>query len=188
MIAHLKGIIEYIEDDFLILDVGGVGYRVFYGMIPNMQTKASLKLHIVYQHKEDSVTLYGFATRQEATMMRTIQSRVSGVGGKSAMLIMRTLTTTQIADAVLNERPEVFKTVHGIGKKTAERIVLELKDVMENMPIVPGQLPKSGNIDDARAGLRALGFTIGEIEKSLEGVNRELPSEEIIRKALERLG
>jgi len=188
MIAHLKGIVELIEDEYLVLDVGGVGYRVFYASIPDLHIGSELKLHIIFQHKDDGITLFGFNTTQEATLMRTIQSRVSGVGGKSAMMIMRSLTPGQIADAVMNERPEVFKTVHGIGKKTAERIVLELRDVMSKLPVVPGQLPASGSIDDARAALRALGFTIGEVEKSLDGIDRELSSEDIIRKALEKLG
>ncbi len=188
MIAHLKGTVEHVEDEFLVLDVHGVGYRVFHAVIPELAVGKELKIHIVHQQKEDSVTLFGFNTAQEATLMRTIQGRVSGVGGKTAMMIMRSLTPGQIADAVMNERPDVFKTVPGIGKKTAERIVLELRDIMSKLPVVPGQLPASGSIDDARAALRALGFTIGEVEKSLAGIDRELSSEDIIRLALEKLG
>ncbi|HOO97452.1 MAG TPA: Holliday junction ATP-dependent DNA helicase RuvA [Caldisericia bacterium] len=190
MIAHLEGRIDLIDDEFIVIDVGGMGYRVFHGNIEGLQLGRTIKVHIVYQQKEDGVTLFGFGTSQEANLMRTIQGRVSGVGGKSALMILRTLTPSQIADAVINERPDVFKTVHGIGKKTSERIVLELRDVMSQIPIGVGveRTTASSAIDDARAALRALGFTIGEVEKALDGIGKELSSEEIITAALEKLG
>ena len=78
MIAHLEGRIDLIDDDFIVIAVAGIGYRVFHGHIDDLVLGKTLKVHIVYQHKEDGVTLFGFGRSQEANLMRTIQNRVSG--------------------------------------------------------------------------------------------------------------
>lgn len=187
MIAHLNGIVDSIEDDYIILDVAGVGYQVFIGKVPDLSIGGQLKLFTIQQFKEDGVTLFGFATQTECKLMQTITSKVSGVGGKTALGILRNLSPGQIADAVIYEKPHIFQSVPGIGAKLSQRICLELKDAMGQVQVKT--LPVGGDmVDEARAALRALGFSMGEVERALSGLGKtEKSAEEIIKTALGKL-
>jgi Holliday junction DNA helicase RuvA len=189
MIAHLNGIVDSIEDDYIILDVAGVGYQVFIGKVPDLSIGGQLKLFTIQQFKEDGVTLFGFATQTECKLMQTITSKVSGVGGKTALGILRNLSPGQIADAVIYEKPHIFQSVPGIGAKLSQRLCLELKDAMGQVQIQAKSLSVGGDmVDDARAALRALGFSMGEVERALSGLGKtEKSSEEIIKTALGKL-
>lgn len=189
MIAHLCGTVETIEDEYIVLDVGGVGYQVFIGKIPDLSIGGNLKLHTIQQFKEDGVTLFGFATQTECKLMQTIMAKVSGVGGKTALGILRNLSPGQIADAVIYEKPHVFQAVPGIGAKLSQRMVLELKDAMGQVQVQSRALPVGGDMmDEARAALRALGFSMGEVERALAGLGKtEKSAEDIIKTALGKL-
>jgi holliday junction DNA helicase RuvA len=187
MISHLVGTVDSIDDDYIVLDVGGVGYQVFIGKVPDLSLGATIKLYTIQQFKEDGVTLFGFGTQTECKLMQTITSKVSGVGGKTALGILRILSPGQIADAVIYDKPHVFQSVPGIGAKLSQRLCLELKDAMGQ--VQTKSLPIGGDMmDEARAALRSLGFSIGEVEKSLSGLGKtEKSAEEIIKTALGRL-
>lgn len=187
MISHLDGKIDAIEEDTITIDVGGIGFEVYVAKIPGLSEGAQMLIHTVWQIKEDGVTIFGFATRQESELFKTITSKVSGVGGKTALTILKSLSPAQIAEAVIHEKAHVFRAISGIGPKMSERIVLELRDVMSKMTI--SSVPSGGDeMDEARAALRSLGFSIGEVEKALSGVKaHDLKSEEIIKVALGKL-
>ncbi len=187
MIAHLDGRIEQIEDDSIVLDVNGLGFEVQIAKIPGLAIGAQTRIYTVWQFKEDGVTIFGFSSPGESKLFKAICAKVSGVGGKTALALLRGLTPGQIADAVVHEKAHVFKAIPGIGQKTAERIVLELRDMMAEVSYAPA--PVGGDkVDEARAALRSLGFSIGEIEKALSGLKpQSMTSEDIIKIALSKL-
>ncbi len=187
MIAHLDGRIEQIDDESIVLDVNGLGFDIQIANIPELSIGLQIRIYTVWQFKEDGVTIFGFATPGESKLFKTICAKVSGVGGKTALAILRGMTPGQIADAVIHEKTHVFRTIPGIGQKTAERIILELRDMMAKVSYAPS--PIGGDrVDEARAALRSLGFSIGEIEKALSGLkSQSMTSEEIIKTALSRL-
>jgi len=189
MINHLDGTIEDFDDEVVVLNVNGIGFEILVGRVSGVEIGKSLRLYTVWRfNSEDGYTIFGFETPQESKLLKTITSKVSGVGGKTALSLLKTLTPGQIADAVIHEKAHVFRAVSGIGPKMSERIVLELRDVMAGMPVQPGSIGKSDEIDEAREALRALGFSIGEIEKAFDGIKgKGASSEEIIKHALSRL-
>ena len=187
MIAHLDGTVESVEEDIAIIDVGGVGYEVHIGRILGLTEGVKMRVYTVQQFKEDGVIVFGFGSPDEVKLFKTITSKVSGVGGKIALSILRSLTPSQIADAVVHERSHVFRAIPGIGPKMSERIVLELRDVMASVAFTTTSI-SGDQVDEARVALRSLGFSIGEVEKALSGLKqKELTSEEIIKQALGKL-
>jgi Holliday junction DNA helicase RuvA len=154
----------------------------------------------LYTHlivREDLWTLFGFPNTEELGLFKQILN-ISGLGGKSALGIVNRLSPAEIAGAVLNGDAKPFQTVPGIGKKTAQRIVLELKDKVEKMGIAPGapssrpavkdQTPAGDN--DAIAALCQLGYSAAESKKAVVTVLAEEPlldSDALLRKALLRL-
>jgi len=187
MIATIKGIVTNLEDNLAILDVGGVGFAVF---VP-----ANITLHIgeqqvLYTHlhvRENELTLYGFLDPDEKQLFEILLS-VSGVGPKAALSVMSTLSADTLRRAVLNDQPEVLSRAPGVGKKTAQAIVLHLKDKIARQGYSGIQV----NEDDADiiAALTALGFSVVEAQRALQQLPRdvELSLDQKIRRTLAMLG
>ena len=199
MIASVRGEIIDIEDDALVVTVNGIGLRV-YAPLNRMQGAYRLNDEIfLYTHlivREDQWTLFGFPGKKELALFKLILN-ISGIGGKSALMVLSQLSPGEIAGAVDAGDAKPFERVSGIGKKTAQRIGLELKDKIAKLgiagaPVVEKPKETAVEIDngDAVAALCQLGYTAAEAKKAVVAVVSEDPlidGETLLRKALLRL-
>lgn len=194
MIGSLNGILSFKAPPQLMIDVGGVGYELEAPMstiydLPALGEK--VKLHTQQIFKEDGVALYGFLTLAERALFRLLL-KVSGIGGKSALSILSGVEPEQFSRLIANADLTALTRIPGIGKKTAERLVVELKDKLGTLPsttgikLAPGARavpadPRAEAID----ALLALGYRPQEVSKLVEQIKEpDLSVEDIIRRAL----
>ena len=195
MIESLHGTVLYKEPNYVVVECGGVGY----GCKASMQTVAAVgavgeevSLFTRLTVREDDVSLYGFASRSERSCFDQLTS-VSGVGPKNALSILSDLTPDRFALAVAAGDPKAFTKTKGIGTKTAQRIVLELKDKVAKSTEAAGfyeapAVVAGGAMEEAMSALLVLGYTQGEVAGVLQSLDASLPSSELIRQSLMKLG
>ena len=182
MIARLRGKPVARTAEGLVLDVGGVGYLVAAttGALRKADGAAEVTVETYLHVREDVLQLYGFADTAERELFVQLLS-VNGVGPKVALAILSSATPVDLRRAIAREDAARFQAIPGIGKKTAERIVLELKEklgtVVEAAPAAAGDLL-------ARDALVELGWSVADAERVLAAVDPELPVEEQVRLAL----
>lgn len=190
MIGYLRGKVSHLFADHCFLDVNGVGYRVF---IPQSTRQSLAKnaetiLFTYLNVREDALLLYGFLTQQEYDLFIHLTS-VSGIGPRVALSILSTVTPTDFIMAVGQKNYAVLTKIPGIGKKTAERIVLELKDKLgATCPVEAGAvefISTSGNLqNEAMQALMALGYSQAEIAPVIRKAAEATSVEQIIKLAL----
>jgi Holliday junction DNA helicase RuvA len=187
MIARLRGKPVASTPEGLLLDVGGVGYLV--AATPSAVRKAEGAEEVTvetYLHvREDAMQLYGFAERAERELFVQLLS-VNGVGPKVALAIVSGSPAEELRRAIVREDAVRFQAIPGIGKKTAERIVLELKEKLAVTAIAPAG---GVDLDDhvvARNALVELGYSIADAERALAETDGDAPPEERVRQALRR--
>ena len=165
--------------DGIVLDVNGVGYLV--AATPSVLRLGEELTVQTYMHvREDALQLYGFATAEERELFVHLLS-VNGVGPKVALAIVSGSTPAELRRAIALEDTKRFEAIPGIGKKTAQRVVLELKEKLGG----PGALaPAASSALVARDALVELGYSVIDADRALEGIDRTLPLEEQIRRAL----
>jgi Holliday junction DNA helicase RuvA len=188
MIARLRGRAVANTPEGLVLDVGGVGYLV--AATPAAVHKADgadeVSLHTYLHVREDALQLYGFADASERELFVHLLS-VNGVGPKVALAIVSGSPAAELRRAIALEDSARFQAIPGIGKKTAERIVLELKGKLaDGVPAPAGAPDKGGPHLVAREALVELGWTLVEAEQALADTDPEAPPEERVRQALKR--
>ncbi len=194
MIDYIKGQIIELTPTELILECGGIGYSI----LISLQTFEKLQLEtkaVVYIHhylREEEELYFGFATKDERELFRLLIS-VSGIGVGSARMMLSSLSSDEIRSAIISENVNRIKSVKGIGLKTAQRLVLELKDkVVKGEGSDSSALFKNSNavVDEATTALVMLGFTKPNINKVIPQILKENPSakvEDIIKAALQKL-
>jgi holliday junction DNA helicase RuvA len=186
MIARLRGKPGANTPEGLILDVGGVGYLVH--ATPTAVRKGDSADEITvetYLHvREDTMQLYGFADRSERELFVQLLA-VSGVGPKVALAIVSGSPVADLRRAILREDSARFQAIPGIGKKTADRIVLELKEKLGSEDVAPDAGPDTPYLV-ARDALVELGWSVLDAERALAEVDAELPPEERVRLALKK--
>jgi holliday junction DNA helicase RuvA len=188
MIARLTGRPAGVRGDALVLDVGGVGYLVTATQSALRQAQGAQEVALeIYTHvREDALQLYGFSEPGERELFEHLLS-VSGVGPKVALAIVSGSTPADLRRAIALEDTARFVAIPGIGKKTAQRVVLELREKLgaeaaADVEARPGAPPELV----ARDALVELGFSVVEAEQALAGVDPELEPEERVRRALRR--
>ncbi len=184
MIGYIKGKIIGKGESYLLVENNGLGYRVV--VTPATYEKnlgSDLELHTYLQVREDALNLFGFATVAELQFFELLIT-VSGVGPKMAMSVLSAGDIELIKNAIISEDIIVFTKIGGVGKKTAERITVELKEKLGALTNLTGGLSKS---DEVLSALESLGYSNKEIKDSLLKVDRSLSSEEKIRQALKYL-
>jgi Holliday junction DNA helicase RuvA len=184
MIGFLRGQVITTGGSWMLLDVSGVGYEVF---APSRLIDAALveQEQAVFTHlvvREDSLTLYGFASRAEKELFQLLID-ISGIGPKIALAILSTYTPAEVQQAAVQQNAAVFSAVSGIGKKNAERIVLELKNKSWGDQL-PGQLSGSGPSGQLQSALSSLGYSSAEVVQMSKQVDPSLPLSEQIKQAL----
>ena len=176
MIAKLTGIVDEILDDAVVIDVGGVGYLVYATtrLLHESTVGAQISLQIEHIIKQDAQFLCGFQTKEEVAVFRVLLN-VHGIGVRSALAILSTLSISEIATAIATQDAIPLSRVSGIGKKTAERILLELKD--KTLSTLKDVKPQSNeNINDAMLGLLSLGYQKSSVVPLLQKISKELGS------------
>ena len=190
---------------YIVIDVGGLGYKIFMsdsGIEKLGDIGKTVKVHTYYRVREDDISIYGFNTLEELKMFELLIS-VSGVGAKTALAMLAVCEPTDFALAVITEDIKTLTQIPGIGAKSAQRIVLELKDkikkeqqIQELTEASKGTKTKveiaienSQKVEEAIAALQVLGYNKKEIEKAFEKIEKEeLSTEDLIRKGLSVLG
>jgi len=187
MIARMRGKPILRDADELVLDVGGVGYRLY--ATPSAVRKSEDAEEVVVEThlhvREDALQLYGFADAAERELFEQLLA-VSGVGPKVALAIVSGYSPAELRRAIMREDAALFQTIPGIGKKTAQRVVLELKERIAPLAAVDGA-PHLGPGDGhavARDALVELGYSAAEAEQRLAETDPDLPPAERVRQAL----
>jgi holliday junction DNA helicase RuvA len=181
MISRLRGVPAGRSAEGLVVDVNGVGYLVAASAATLRRAEGAAELVVeTYLHvREDTLQLYGFVDAAERELFTQLLT-VNGVGPKVALAIVSGSTATELRRAIANEDIARFQAIPGIGKKTAERIVLELKG-----KTTPGDAPVVGSVLSVeRDALIELGYTLLEADQALAAIDPELPAEERVRLAL----
>lgn len=196
MFAYIKGSLEEKGSNYVVIDVSGIGYKIF--MSDNSiqsigELGEKVKVHTYYYVREDNISLYGFLSKEELKMFELLLS-VSGIGAKSAISMLSNITPSSFAFAVISNDVATLKGLPGIGAKTAQRIILELQDKLktEEKLAVEGakeqietEIYNSENIKEAIQALQILGYNKKEIDKAMQKLKDEnLSVEELIKKGL----
>jgi Holliday junction DNA helicase RuvA len=193
MIDYIKGAITQITPAFITIETGGVGYFINISLttFSKLEGKTDLKVLVHEVIREDAHLLYGFADKEERDIFRHLIS-VTGVGASTARMMLSSLTPAEIEKSIIGSDVDLLKSVKGIGLKTAQRIIVDLRDKI-------GKQAGSGEIfaladntrrDEALSALVMLGFAKGAVSKVLEKIVREekdLTVEEMIKRALKNL-
>jgi len=192
MISYLFGKIKYKDNKSITLEINGVGYEVFVSepILEKLKVDENKEFFISSYVREDTFSLYGFETQEEKIFFELLIS-VSGVGPKSALQTLSIAKLSEIKKAILRDDPSLLKKVSGIGTKTAERIVVELKNKLDNILIDRNE--KIDLTSDGQTGafeaLQSLGYSAQEIRNALRKVPNETENEdEIIKQVLKLLG
>jgi len=193
MITHIQGKLTEKNPTDVVIDCNGVGYKLnislhTYSQISNQE---HLKLYTHLQVKEDSHTLYGFSSLSERLMFRLLIS-VSGIGASTARTMLSSLTPKQVREGIAIEDVALIQSVKGIGLKTAQRVIIELKDkVLKVYDIDEGMVAQSNtNKDEALSALEVLGFTKKQSDRVVDKIISKTPDatvEAIIKEALKNL-
>ncbi|MFH1684138.1 MAG: Holliday junction branch migration protein RuvA [Candidatus Margulisiibacteriota bacterium] len=198
MISHLKGILEHIDKAHLVVDVGNIGYQVkvssgTLGRLPKVGEKVHLYTYQVV--REDDISLYGFLTREERSLFALLLS-VSGIGPKASLSIISGFPIGKIVTAITQGDVDLISTVPGIGKKTAQKLVIELKEkVAKAYAIKPADMTigikgDQPVISDAISALISLGYSPREARDTILRSGADLSSqsvEDVIKQALKSL-
>ena len=192
MYEYLSGRVDYIGEDYAVIDISGLGYRVF----TSQNSMKSLKLgeiSKIFTHlivKEDDLVLYGFATREELGMFKLLIS-VSGVGPKAAASLLNQYKASELAVAILSRDIAKLSKAQGIGKKISERIILELKDKIDTESAVGGieVFGGSDEISQVIEALTALGYNYSIAANAVMKLkDKNKPIDILIKEALRQLG
>lgn len=194
MFAYIKGSLEMKFKNYVVIDVGGLGYKIFMAenAIDNIGEIGNIvKVFTYYRVREDDVSIYGFNTQEQLRMFELLLS-VSGVGAKSALGMLSCIEPSEFAIAVISNNVKLLTQIPGIGPKSAQRIILELKDKLkaeQNEEQIEESKAKSAkvneNVQEAISGLMVLGYSKKDIEKAFEHLAIEtLSVEDLIKKGL----
>lgn len=194
MIYSVRGKLIHTENSAAVVECGGVGYlcQTTYNTLRTLKLNTEVTLYTYLNVREDAVDLFGFATQSELATFKTLIS-VSGVGPKAGLSILSELTAEQVAMAIATDDIKTITRAQGIGKKIAQRIILELKDKLaksEQTQTGSVQMPKAagGNVPKAIEALGVLGYTPTDVSPVLAQFDASLPVEQLIAMTLKQMG
>ena len=200
MIEYIKGEIAELTPAYAVIETGGVGYglNITLNTYSAVQGRKEARLHVFESIREDAYNLYGFATRQEREMFLLLIS-VSGVGANTARMILSELTAAELCNVISQGNEKILKTVKGIGLRTAQRIIVDLKDKIAALGIT-GEQPSAAVVqaetinkevrDEAVGALTMLGFAPAPSAKVVTAIlkdNPTLPVEQVVKVALKQI-
>jgi len=199
MIAYVSGTLVDKDPDTALVDVNGIGYRVHvptstYERLPD--TDEEVTLHTYHYLREDDEALYGFATKAERTVFETMTG-VSRVGPKLALSALSAMTPSELRDHVMEEDKSRLTEISGVGSKTADRLIVELRDPLANLDVLGDSAPLSGGTDaraearaDALKALTELGLNKADAERAIRQVLRDdagvQSADQLVQRALKQ--
>ncbi len=198
MIEYIKGKLDDVTPTMAVVDCNGVGYGINISLntFSAIQGKAEVKLYIYEAIREDAYVLYGFATKQERELFLMLIT-VSGIGGNTARMILSALSPSELCNVISSGNEKLLKMVKGIGLKTAQRIIVELKDKIQNIGVestgnvsTPISAANNEIFEEAVAALTMLGFAQAPSQKVVGQIlheEPEAPVQKVIKVALTRL-
>lgn len=197
MISYINGVLKIIEDSFVIVETNGIGYSIQmspYTISRLPAVNGQVKIYTFMSVSENDISLFGFLSMEELNMFNRLKT-VNGVGGKSAMAILGVLTPAEISLAVITEDIKMLSKCPGIGKKTAQRIALELKDKVSDRDAlgqvsdinVSSAVEMSSDKADAVEALIALGFSRSESVMAVGKIDGDYSSNQLVSQALKLL-
>lgn len=178
MIATLRGEVSQIEDNALILEVGGVGLRVFVPAPLRTKLKAGERAFL-YTHlvvREDALTLYGFESQSDRELFNILLG-VDGVGPKVALSVLSTMTLDAVQRAVFADEAELLSRVPGVGKKTAQKMALHLKDKLKPTDALAKIAAMSDKDSEVLAALTSLGYSVVEAQAAIQAIPKDAPDD-----------
>lgn len=186
MIGRIKGILIEKIPPFILLDCQGVGYEIEVPMttffdLPDEGSEVSLLTHLVV--REDAHLLFGFATNSERHMFRQL-IKVNGIGAKVALSILSSIESNELTNAIKTDDTNMLIKIPGIGKKTAERLVLELKDRVKDIEVTQASKYVITNIDDIENALISLGYSASQASIAIKALPDNISVNDGIRQAL----
>lgn len=195
MYEYISGKVAELAPTYAVVEAAGVGYYINISLqtFSAVEHADNVRLYVHFAVREDAQTLYGFATKEERELFRSLIS-VSGVGGNTARTILSTYSPSELRNIIATENAVLLKNVKGLGLKTAQKIIVELSgkialmgaaSAVETAPVADG-----GIYDEAMAALMMLGFQRAASDKALKAILKESPSiavEEAVRQALRRM-
>ncbi|WXR61256.1 Holliday junction branch migration protein RuvA [Peptostreptococcaceae bacterium AGR-M142] len=194
MFNYIKGTIEEIQDDFFIIESNNMGYKInsSYESLKNLKLRENIKIHTRVFLKDDEFAIYGFLSKEELKMFELLKT-VSKVGNKVALGILSFDSLNNIKNYIVNEDVKSISKAQGVGKKTAERIILELKDkveatfdIIDRMDMLKG-VQNNDKIKDIKDALLNFGFESYKINEVLKMIDINATLEECIKKSLKLL-
>ena len=204
MLAYIKGELAEKEIGYIVIDVNGLGYKIFmseFGIEKIGTIGETVKVYTYYKVSEDDISIYGFCTKEELRMFELLIS-VSGIGAKTAVTMLGVIEPSKFAVAVISGDTDTLKTIPGVGLKSAQRIILELKDkikkekqIVELSNASPEEKSKitqiainEDKVEEAISAFQVLGYQRKDIEKIIKKIDiNNLPLEEIIKQGLKLL-
>lgn len=194
MYDYLRGRLAEVQPTYAVVDCAGVGYyaNISLNTFSKISAQSEVLLYVHLIVREDAHILYGFATKEERTIFRQLIS-VSGIGPNTASLMLSAMSVNEIVGAIQTGNVDTIKRVKGIGLKTAQRVIIELKDKMgagADVPVLVGMGVDNPAKEEAMAALLALGFVKSGAQKVLDKLCAQNPSasvEELIKQALKLL-
>ena len=188
MIATLRGEVSQIEDNAIILEVGGVGLRVFVPATLRTRLKAG-EAAFLYTHlvvREDALTLYGFESQADRELFNILLG-VDGVGPKVALSVLSTMTLDAVQRAVFADEADLLSRVPGVGKKTAQKMALHLKDKLKPTDALAKVAAMSDKDSEVLAALTSLGYSVVEAQAAIQSIAKDAPDdvEDRLRLALQ---
>ena len=206
MLAYIKGKLEMKMTGYVVIDVGGLGYKVYMseaGIANIGNIGDTVKVHTFYRVREDDISIFGFNTLEELKMFELLLG-VSGVGAKTALTMLAVCEPSDFALAVISEDVKALTGIPGIGPKSAKRIILELKDKIKKEQEIENiknqvenkksntkiklAIENDDKLQEAISALQVLGYNKKEIEKAFDKLDtKEMSTEELIKKGLSLL-
>lgn len=187
MIGRLSGELAAVGAEFVIVDVGGVGYEIAVTGRAIAEFGSVGSPIVVFTHlhvREDQLALFGFTTTDDRDLFRLLLG-VAGVGPKVALAILSTMSADDLRRVVATDDAAALTAVPGIGKRSAQKLMLELRPKLE---VPEGDLQPSGALGEVRIALDGLGYQADEIGTALRDLPADLPVEELLKRALQKLG
>lgn len=193
MIGFIRGDIEAIYEDKVVIDTGSIGYNVYVpaSVIDKIKIGDEVTMYTYLNVREDAMNLFGFLSRDDLDMYKMLIS-VNGIGPKVALSILSYLSINDLKYAIVSGDASTISKANGIGKKTAEKIILELKDKIDSISgnrddVVSIDTSESSNINEAVLALESLGYSKVESLKAVKTANAKDSVEDIIKEALKHL-
>lgn len=194
MLEYVSGEIAELTPTLAVIDCQGVGYGVNISLntYTSIQGKKETKLYLYEAIREDAFILYGFADKQERDLFMMLIS-VSGIGGNTARMILSSMTPQELVQVIANENASILKSVKGIGLKTAQRVIVDLKDKIKNVGTggeIPGMSIHNEVMEEAVSALSMLGFATAPSQKVVAQLLKDNPDatvEKVIKDALKQM-